>query len=971
GFNNNTEGVMAFQLDIYHFLCYLLIIPPVITFNLDTKGPVVIDGTLDTYFGYSVGLYSDSNQTRILVGAPRQPLITRKNSFFSCEINRNHCDEISLPRPAYAGNSNPWIGVAVDTNPEIDNSIIVCSHRFQTDHQDSHGSYNLQSGTCYEKKGRSFVQTILVRTMATAGISVRYLPNGRSVLIGTPTSGTKYLGGYILKPLQKIEKDPIEINEGNHSYVGYAVDMANNKIVLGIPRHNETGAIRVEDQLITAPTNKYTFGSYFGSVLAVGDINSDKKEDVIVGAPLYSEKYPEEGRVYIFFTEKNGRMSSVPNQILSIPSYRARFGAAIAVSDLDSNNYTDILVGAPYENGGSGCIYIFNSFKGKLETIPSQKIEGIKLISNMKSFGMSFSRFMDVDGNGFPDVVVGAYLSDKVILMKTRPVITVSTHLQAQPRTLPSFLEPVWQRNEDIIVNITIYLYFATRHQLVVQMNLKTDVEQPASRKRVYFENNENEITENQIVKGYFYSKTYGVKIKNKINMLDPIKFSFEYSLPNNGYNPWCTLCPLLKSGNLSTKVKFNVSCGSDEICETHFNILLSNPSKLLLSGERKYIKIDAWVENVREHAYNTMAHIQFPSWLEYVTVKKYNSSDNNITCSLRNSQQKLSCFLGHPMKEESHTSFMITFLAHWMPIPEDLNISMSVTTDSVIPPEYQNQTFYNLTIPVRKKSMLKLFGISESDLHVHKGRSKRPVIISQLYMIENTGPSEAQNIVFQLSVPQLIMRNMTMMSLDSLQYEGAQDTNSSDVCSTVTTDYSENNLHTIHTFVLRSTSYDCSWMKCVNITCHIKHLKKHRSMKISFDIKVTNTYLDILKGKVQNINIKTTGTLKQQWNKHILKVPGTVTKTITSGIHIPPVKPTIKWWILVTSILSGILLMVLVSFLLYEIGFFNRYKKMEEEGESLNQEENKEDETNNKDEKEEKKNGNAKVNNYRENEDD
>ena len=44
-------------------------------------------------------------------------------------------------------------------------------------------------------------------------------------------------------------------------------------------------------------------GSYFGSVICAADVNGDKLDDVIIGAPLYSTNTTEEGRVYVYLNK--------------------------------------------------------------------------------------------------------------------------------------------------------------------------------------------------------------------------------------------------------------------------------------------------------------------------------------------------------------------------------------------------------------------------------------------------------------------------------------------------------------------------------------------------------------------------------------------------------------------------------------------------------------------------------------------
>ncbi|CAI9715402.1 Hypothetical predicted protein [Octopus vulgaris] len=550
----NMESGMAFRLVVSHFIFLLLHLPhPAITFNLDTKSPIIFSGTKNTYFGYSVGLQANSNRARLLVGAPYEPLIRRENNFYQCDIEQHVCNRLF---PSYAGGTsktNRWLGVTVDTNPRKDNNFIVCSHRNITRQIDSYGEYVQQSGSCFEIVGTKIIVITNPGKKATAGISARYSQDANSIIIGTPTHGSQARGGYIFKNSQQ----PAQPVQGlttplNHTYAGYAVNMVGSKIILGIPRYQDYGAIDIGDELIEAP----------------------------------------------------------------------------------------------------------------------------------------------------------------------------------------------------------------------------------------------------------------------------------------------------------------------------------------------------------------------------------------------QSNQHKLTCFLGYPMREKSTISFLLTFIANWMPIPKDLEVNMLVTTDSVVPKEYLNKTVA-LRIPVKKKSVVKLFGISEPELYIHKSSSKDESMISHAFVLQNTGPSETQNLVFETFVPHLIIRNMTIMTLDSVKYDGMHDQNSSVVCTSAKSNYSEDDIQKIKKDIMTAVTYDCSWMNCINVTCNFKELKTKRSKKIQINIAIENRYLDVLKGEMLNIYINTTGKLKQEAKHYIIKVPD-VEKTIMTRVYIQPLKPTLKWWIPAASILSGILIMVLVTIFLHEFGFFTRYKKLEEEKETL-----------------------------------
>ena len=72
---------------------------------------------------------------------------------------------------------------------------------------------------------------------------------------------------------------------------------------------------------------------------------------------------------------------------------------------LEQNIYlvisTDLAVGAPYEAGGSGAVYIYRGSATGLLTTASQKLVAKDVSPNLKGFGISISRGTDIDGNGY------------------------------------------------------------------------------------------------------------------------------------------------------------------------------------------------------------------------------------------------------------------------------------------------------------------------------------------------------------------------------------------------------------------------------------------------------------------------------------------------------------------------------------------------------------------------------------------
>lgn len=93
----------------------------------------------------------------------------------------------------------------------------------------------------------------------------------------------------------------------------------------------------------------------------------------------------------------------------------------------------DIAVGAPYE--GDGVVYIFRGSSDGLIPEFSQRIAASDLPTArpLRSFGYTMSGGNDMDGNGYPDLVVGAFASNKALVLRSRPVINIFPILLAEP----------------------------------------------------------------------------------------------------------------------------------------------------------------------------------------------------------------------------------------------------------------------------------------------------------------------------------------------------------------------------------------------------------------------------------------------------------------------------------------------------------------------------------------------------------
>jgi hypothetical protein len=150
--------------------------------------------------------------------------------------------------------------------------------------------------------------------------------------------------------------------------------------------------------------------AYFGlSVGTAGDVNDSGYDDVIVGAPYYTNDEAGEGRVFVYNGSGTG-LSTTANWTAEINQAGAQFGASVGTAgDVNGDGFSDILIGSPYYTNGhnnEGGAFLYTGSGTGLSTTPDWTTESN---SSYAYYGFSLGTAGDVNGNGISDVIVGAY----------------------------------------------------------------------------------------------------------------------------------------------------------------------------------------------------------------------------------------------------------------------------------------------------------------------------------------------------------------------------------------------------------------------------------------------------------------------------------------------------------------------------------------------------------------------------------
>ncbi|KAG8129344.1 hypothetical protein E2320_016277 [Naja naja] len=532
-----------------------------------------------------------------------------------------------------------------------------------------------------------------------------------------------------------------------NSYLGFSIDTGvgitrKNELsfVTGAPRANHIGSVvilhqdnfnRLVPEVILSGEK---LASSFGYSLAVVDLNHDGWMDLVVGAPnFFDRKERIGGAVYIYINQAGRWKNIIPIRLNGTSD--SLFGITVgAIGDLNQDGFQDFAVGAPLD--GDGKVYIYHGSNLGIVTKPAQILTGESV--GIKMFGYSFSGGLDIDGNFYPDLLVGS-LSDTVVLYRSRPVVHISRNITANPQNVD--LENVNCRFMEGICSVEIqacFIYTAKPSSYNPPIRLEYSFEADGDRRqqgktsRVFFRYPQAKDLEHQysgileLPKQQSKACTKAIlQLKEQVrDKLHPIAVMMTYNIKHGRSRrqiPGAALGPLLPVLNAVPnnyqRIEVNFlkqGCGEDKICQSNLQLKYKFYSRVddavfqplprgddgldvFSMSDQKGIALGISITNFPsvaaepqrdgDDAHEAMLLISLPSTLTYASLRQYNATEKIPTCESNQNATYVECELGNPMKRGAQFQFYLVLSTSGITLETtELEVNLKLTTISEQP---------------------------------------------------------------------------------------------------------------------------------------------------------------------------------------------------------------------------------------------------------------------------------------------
>uniref|UniRef100_A0AAQ5X5F2 Integrin alpha-2 domain-containing protein n=1 Tax=Amphiprion ocellaris TaxID=80972 RepID=A0AAQ5X5F2_AMPOC len=981
-----------------HFI-QLLHVPaclaPCGSFNLDVDKPSVFSGPEGSYFGFSVDFFKpqDNQRSDVLIGAPRANIsssnVVERGAVYSCPWRASSsCQMLQFDNTDDRRNtdgkqmefkSKQWFGASVRSDGE---HILACAPLYQWS---TFGvSEREPVGTCYLKKGDKVVEYSPCRSSASspegqgfcqAGFSADFLKNNK-VVVGGP--GSFYWQGQLISDdvaeiFTRFDRNYITQYSNtmatksagaqyDDSYLGYSVavgdfnDDGKEDYVTGVPRGDKAlGYVNIFNGLNMESMLNYTGTQCSSSFVA-------SLVDLLVGAPLFMDrgsdgKLREVGQVSVYLGRSG--FSFHPPQLLTGSEVYARYGSAIAaLGDLDMDGYNDVAISAPY--GGferNGLVYIHNGGPRGPDSTPSQVLEGKWASSYMPaSFGYSLNGNTDIDQNGYPGTNTHKLLSAEA---QARPVISVNATLDMTPQ----IINPEEKNcklpgtNTPVSCFKVKYCLKASGRGAPATLNFRVDLmldrlkQKEATKRALFLHSRSFQYSKNMTVNngGTTACEEQEVFLRDDGEFRDkitPISVVMEYSLDYQRAADQSGLLPILDMSapsNVTKQAHILLDCGEDNICKPDLKLSVKSDREQIYIGDDNALTLEVSAENQGEGAYEAELHVYPPQQADFTGVVR-SQTLSRLSCAYKkeNQTKMVVCDLGNPMKGGTKILAELRFSVHQL--SED---DTSVKFDLQIVSSNQFDNTSPRISSVTKLAVLAKVSIRGSSspgqvlLPIANWKPKEPPVVGDdigpqivhVYELLNSGPSTFSKASLEVEWPYQF-KNGSLLYITSYETEGPIN---------CTTEVQINPLNVSR----QKHTLELLYAECLRLRCQVGRLERRKNaiLFIYSRLDVNN----FLRTENQNRSyvVRSTASfsvIEMPYKNLETELPSNSTTVSVSVIWVTDGPPPVPGWVVALAVLAGLLLLALLIFIMYKLGFFKRVRPPQDdctEKEQLQPEEN------------------------------
>ncbi|XP_064331623.1 integrin alpha-M-like isoform X1 [Phalacrocorax carbo] len=765
----------------------------------------------------------------------------------------------------------------------------------------------------------------------------------------------------------------------NDAYLGYAAESLSleggRALALGAPRYRHVGRLllfrlrspRAGWTLLADATGPQV-GSYFGASLCALDADGDGRDEaVLVGAPMFYGS-DSGGRVHVCTLKlkvgdphpappcprvgrgghpaprsPQGSQLRCQQTLQGQPGHLlGRFGASLArLGDVNGDQWPDVAVGAPLEDGERGAVYVFHGMRGGVAPRYSQRVSGAQFSSGPRYFGQAISGGRDLTGDRLPDVAVGA--RGQVLLLRSQPLLRVRVTVAFQPQEIPKAAfdcqEEEAPKGEVAKADICFLSTKKTPdnfgNQLSTTLRYRAALDPGRAMVRAVFAGS-GAVRNGTLQLGVGRRcQTFAVAFRGcPRDTLTPLVLRLIYDATGDPVRVAGGLRPALSEDSETVAVgtlPFEKDCGTDNVCVDDLQISFSfSGLETVVVGVTDVVGITVTLCNRGEDSYRATVQLQHAAALSYrkAVVLQSSRRSTSLRCNsepAEGSWRRTLCLVNHPIfHPNTEVVFSLTLdVPHDAELGDVLEVVANASSDNGAP----GGRGQHAQIPVKYGVFLVLTSAPESTKYVNvstRAGAPASATVAHHYEVKILGQRDLPiNVTFR--VPSALGGTPLWEKLEVTpdQQEPVQ-------CQVVA-EHPGLGVPDIPSRLQERPVVDCAVAACRELQCQVKELEPPRALGFRLGGHLALGW--VAKAQQPKVVVQSSAQVLYDMGRYWNRAGETQlqVQTEVERLESPNFLPLI-----LGGTVGGLVLLGLVVLALYKVGFFKRrYKDLMEGNET------------------------------------